>query len=290
MSSKLLPLSFARCLLRLQNGEQLNSSEIKSKGLLKLFCEDGVIQKRSIGNRRASYCCANSEILQNYVKVQHDIISLEKYIYEFEIATSDGESSLGASKFTKTFRDKSLQGFFIKAVNSEISIQGETVHPTPQGIELFVHQPENLQISKSALVVGIENPECFLKFEKLVHLFPQKELVVIMRYLSHSPNRWLQTISNSYLHFGDFDPAGLSIYIREYRNLLPAGRCNYFYPSNIEQLIDQYGVTSLYDRQVHLLKNIDPYLYPEVGRVVDLFHKHRRGLEQERLLTLNESA
>lgn len=290
MSSKPLPLSFARCLLRLQNGEQLNSSEIKSKSLLKQFCEDGIIQKQALGYRRSGFYCPNALVLQNYLKVQNDILSLENYIYEFENPASDGESSLSASKSTKTFRDTGLQGFFIKSLNSRVMISGEIIQPLPLGGELFVYKPEKLQISDTALIVGVENPECFLKIEKLVHLFPQKELVIIMRYLSHSPNRWLQTISNNYLHFGDFDPAGLSIYIREYRNLLPDGRCNYFHPSNIEQLIDQYGLASLYDRQIHLLRNIDPSLYPEVASLIDLFHKHRKGLEQERLLTSNLAA
>ncbi|HKJ41366.1 MAG TPA: hypothetical protein VKA27_04695 [Sunxiuqinia sp.] len=286
MSSKPLPLSFARCLLRLQNGEQLNSSEIKTKSFLERFCEDGIIQKLPQGKRRSVYFCPDREGLQNYVRAQHEVLSLEDYIDEFESTSSDGESSLGASKSTKTFRHKSLQGFFIKTLNSEISILGERIQPMPQGIELFVHQPTKLQIPGTALIIGVENPECFLKFEKLAHLFPQRELILIMRYMSNSPNRWLQSISNNYLHFGDFDPAGLSIYIREYRSRLPAKRTNYFLPPNIEELIDQYGLTSLYDQQIHLLKNIGSQNYPELKFFFDALHKHRKGLEQERLLTV----
>lgn len=286
MSSKPLLQSFARCLLRLQNGEQLNASEIASKGLLKQFCEDGIIRIKPAGGRRVIYFCPEPVLLQNYLKAQNDILSLENYVNEFEVGSSDGESSLFASMSTKTFRVKSLQGFFIKAFHTEIVVSGITLRSVPYGIELFVHQPDKLQISHSALVVGIENPECFLKFEKLAHLFPKKELIIIMRYLSSSPNRWLQSITNNYLHFGDFDPAGLHIYIREYRNQLPIFRCSFFIPPNIEKLIDQFGVPSLYDQQIHLLKNVDSQLYPEVEWLIDLLNKHRKGMEQERLLTL----
>ena len=286
MNSKPLSLSFARCLIRMQDGEQLNASEVKSKNLLKRFCEDGIIQKRALGNRRSGYVCTNAEVLQNYLRVQNGILSLENYIAEFENDTSDGESSLGASKSTKTFRVKSLQGFFIKAINSEMSISGKIIQPEPQGIELFVHQPEHLQISKTALVVGIENPECFLKFEKLAHLFPQQELVIIMRYMSNSPNRWLQTISNNYLHFGEFDPAGLSIYIHEYRRHLPNHRCDYFITPNIEQLISRYGLSDLYDQQIHLLENIDREQFPEIDKLLDILDTQKKGLEQERLLAI----
>ncbi|WP_372776397.1 hypothetical protein [Mangrovibacterium sp.] len=286
MNSKPLPLSFARCLIRLQDGEQLNPSEIKSKSLLKRFCEDGIIQKRALGNRRSGYVCANAEVLQNYLRVQNGILSLENYIAEFENDASDGVSSLAASKSTKTFRGKSLQGFFIKAINSELRISGKIVLPEPQGIELFVHQPEHLQISKTALVVGIENPECFLKFEKLAHLFPLQELVIVLRYMSNSPNRWLQTISNNYLHFGDFDPAGLSIYIHEYRRHLPAHRCDFFIPPNIEQLISRYGLSDLYDQQIHLLENIDRQQFPEIEKLIVILDTYKKGLEQERLLVI----
>ncbi len=164
-------------------------------------------------------------------------------------------------------------------------ISGKIVLPEPQGIELFVHQPEHLQISKTALVVGIENPECFLKFGKLAQLFPQQELVTVLRYMSNSPNRWLQTISNNYLHFGDFDPAGLNIYIHEYRRHLPTDRCDFFIPPNIEQLISRYGLSDLYDKQAHLLENIDRELYPEIEKLLVILDTHKKGLEQERLLT-----
>ena len=286
MSSKPLSLSFARCLLRLQNGEQLNSSEIGSTNLLKRFCDDGIIQRQPFGNRRVSYFCMNPSTLQNYLKVQNDIISLENYIVEFEEKTSDGVDSLNASKSTKTFRGRSLQGFFIKAFCTTLIVSGKIVPSTPSGIELFIHQPEKLQISDTALIIGIENPECFLKFEQLSHLFPQKELIVIMRYMSNSPNRWLQSISNNYMHFGDFDPAGLNIYIHEYRNQLSECRCSYFIPQNIDELIGRYGLTSLYDKQIHMLKSIDFQLYPEIQKLFGTMQRYRKGLEQERLLTL----
>ncbi len=281
MNSKPLSLSFARCLLRLQNEEQLNPSEIASKGLLKQFCEDGIIQKQAAGGRRVNYACSEPISLQNYLKAQYDIISLENYVSEFEADSSDGESSLFASRSTKTFRRKSLQGFFIRAFQTEIVVSGIAIQPIPHSIELFVHQPEKLLISPTALVVGIENPECFLKFEKLAHLFPQKELIIIMRYLSSSPNRWLETIPNDYLHFGDFDPAGLHIYIWEYRTRLSANRCNFFIPPNINELLEHYGQTSLFDSQIHMLKNVDFNLYPEIKSLVCLMHKYRKGLEQE---------
>jgi hypothetical protein len=191
MSSKPIPLSFARCLLRLANGDKLTASEISAKSLLKQFTEDGIIQKWPGAGRRGIYSCPNPLSLNRYLRVQNDILSLEDYIDHFRETDADGESSLSASKSTKTFRAKSLQGFFIKAFKAKISIANEKIIAPPKGLELFVWRPEQLQISPSALVVGIENPECYLKFDKLIKLFPEKERIVVMRYLSQSPNRWL---------------------------------------------------------------------------------------------------
>lgn len=284
MNSKPIPLSFARCLKRFLNGEKLNASEIKAKSYLKQFTDDGIIQKLPASARRVAYSCSSPSSLEKYLKVQHGILDLENYIANFESSEADGEISLSASKLTKTFRTKSLQGFFIKAFNTQIKIDNQLVAPTPTGIELFVWRPELIQISPSALIVGIENPECFLKFDRLIQLFPQKEIVIVMRYLSQSSNRWLQSIPNNYLHFGDFDPAGLSIYIREFRNLLPANRCSFFIPSNIETLIREYGVESLYDKQIHLLNEIEICEYPETEKLYKLLKSYQKGLEQERLL------
>lgn len=46
------------------------------------------------------------------------------------------------------------------------------------------------------------------------------------------------------------------------------------------------SISALYDRQIHLLKNIDFQLYPEIERLMQLLSKYRKGFEQERLLTL----
>lgn len=284
MSSKTLSIAFLRCLHRLALGEELKASEIASKALLKKFVADGIINERAISKQRRVYVCASSEKLQQYLSTQYDIISLENYLYQSDLEDADGQKSLEASKSTKTLRRGSLQGFFAKAFDVNIKINGENVPVLPNGGEVFVHQPEKLEVSPCTLIVGVENPECFVKFAQLRPLFPDGELLVVMRYMSNSPNRWLENIPNPYLHFGDFDPAGLSIYISEYRNKLGAERCLFFVPDNIEYLIKKYGNTSLYDNQYHLLKNIKAHQDFKMEKLIIYLNKYQKGVEQERLL------
>ena len=286
MSSKELSISFLRCLYRLSLGEELKAGEISSKSLLKKFIDDGLIKVMAISKQRRVYICPNPQGLSNYLRAQYEILSLESFIEQKEGNRSDGQQSLQAIKSTKAFREKGLQGFFIKAYDTKIFIDEEEIPTTPQGIELFIHQPEKLRLSPDAVVLGVENPECFVKFKELRGLFSEKELVVVMRYMSLSPNKWLSSIPNPYLHFGDFDPAGISIYINEYRNKLPDKKCNFFIPANIEDLIKQYGSTSLYDKQSNQLTSWNTSDYPELQHLVHVINKYRMGLEQERLLSI----
>lgn len=286
MSSKELSMNFLRCLYRLFQGEELKASEISSKSLLKKFLDDGLIKERMLSKHRRIYHCANPQGLSNYLEAQYDLLSLESYIHQKESSESDGAQSLEATKSTKVFRERSLQGFFIKAFGASLFIDQEEIPVVPDGIELFIHQPEKLKLSPSTLVVGVENPECFVKFKQLRKLFPHRELLVIMRYMSKSPNKWLKTIPNHYIHFGDFDPAGISIYIHEYRNRLGSDRCAFFIPDNIENMLQQFGATSLYDKQYHQIKNVVPENYPEIQSLIVLMNKYKKGLEQERLLAI----
>ena len=287
MSYKELPLTFLRCLYRLSLGEELKASEISSKSLLGKFIDDGLIKERAISKHRRVYKCVNTPSLHNYLHAQYEILSLKNYIHLKESSESDGQQSLQATKSTKVFRGRSLQGFFIKAFDTSLVIADKELQKMPSGIEFFIHQPEKLKLSDTAMVIGVENPECFVKFDQIRQLFPQKELIVIMRYMSMSPNKWLSSISNTYLHFGDFDPAGIAIYIHEYRNKLGAKRCQFFVPENIEYLMKEYGSTSLYDKQINQLKSYNQSDYPEIQHLIKVLNKYQMGLEQERLLNIN---
>ncbi|MEA3504605.1 MAG: hypothetical protein U9R32_05345 [Bacteroidota bacterium] len=286
MKSKTIPLSFARCLLRLIHDEHLNASDFASKGILKQFMEDGIIQKIPAGSRRLRYLCNKKDTLRNYLKNQYGIISIEDFILLSDKNSVDGQDSLLATNSTKTFRTKSLQGFFIKPLNVEIKISGESLPLLPGGTEIFIHEPKKLTLPSSTLIVGVENPECFVKIEKLLHLFPQKELLFVMRYMSLSPINWLKNIPNSYLHFGDFDPAGISIYINEFYNKLGVKRCDFYTPNNIEYLIKKYGNEENYNKQKHQLKNINSSDYPSLKSILDIMNSTGKGMEQERLLLL----
>jgi len=94
--------------------------------------------------------------------------------------------------------------------------------------------------------------------------------------------RWLSTIPNPYLHFGDFDFAGLNIYMNEYKKHL-LDKSNFFLPLNIEKLISSRGNRDNYSIQSIQfdVKSVDE---ENVLVLLRLIEKYRKGLEQELLI------
>lgn len=90
------------------------------------------------------------------------------------------------------------------------------------------------------------------------------------------------SISNDYLHFGDFDFAGLNIYMNEYKKHLQ-DKSSYFLPANIERLLSARGNRDNYTNQTI---QFDVQLVDEenVLILVRLIEKYRKGLEQELLI------
>ena len=283
MPPKKISRSFALNLQRLIAGEALNSSAFGNKRQLDKLVEDRAVVRMVTGHNRSSCKCLNAAMLQNYLRLHFGIRDLDAYIELLGQEQRDGEDSLLATVSTKALRQQGLQGFFIKAFSTDVRVGGVSLGALPDGVEYFVYKPEELDVSASALVVGVENPECFVKAGRLLDLFPQKELFFVLRYHSNSPVQWLETIDNHYLHFGDFDPAGISIYCNEYLSRLGETRCRFFVPSGVEALI-KGGHPELFDRQEHQWPPSAEIQQPELLSLIASISRWGRGAEQEQLL------
>jgi hypothetical protein len=88
------------------------------------------------------------------------------------------------------------------------------------------------------------------------------------------------------LHFGDFDFAGIGIYLNEYKKYL-GNKATFFIPNNIEDVIAQYGNKSRYNDQkinfkMELVKNNN------LLNLIKIIHKYKKGLDQEMLIKERE--
>jgi len=165
-----------------------------------------------------------------------------------------------------------------------------------EGSSVFINTPETFEIPEDVVVVGMENAENFMQIRKQKYLFDalsvdekeisdgfhrEKPYLFVSRYPQESLSDlrdWLRRIPNRYIHFGDFDLAGVHIYLSEFYAHL-GDRASFLIPSDIEERLAD-GNSSLYDQQYARFKNMevtDARLQP----LVDMIHRYRKGYEQE---------
>jgi len=89
------------------------------------------------------------------------------------------------------------------------------------------------------------------------------------------------------LHCGDYDPVGLSEFLR-LKDQLHDGRVTLYIPEGIETLFERYSNRNLLANAnaAGLLKRLRVSDHPDVMRIVGLIDKNNGGLEQEILVTL----
>lgn len=158
------------------------------------------------------------------------------------------------------------------------------LEPLP-GAFTFIADWQNFHIGNDVVVVGVENMENFRFVSQQRYLF--ENLGVPILFASRYPQsgdfvRWLKSIPNRYIHFGDFDLAGIHIYQSEFRKYLEPSRCEFFIPKNIEKLICN-GSQDRYFNQIERFRDLcsdDTRLEYLIG----LIHKYHRGYDQEGLI------
>jgi hypothetical protein len=91
--------------------------------------------------------------------------------------------------------------------------------------------------------------------------------------------KWLKSIPNKYLHFGDFDLSGVGIYLNEYKTHL-GEKASFFIPATIDVDLKEKGNRKRYDiqKQNFKIENIEEL---ELIKLVKLIHKYKKGLDQE---------
>ena len=107
-----------------------------------------------------------------------------------------------------------------------------------------------MALTADVTIVGIENCENFRWVSKQKELFKHLgKVLFVCRYpQSGDLVRWLQKIPNKYIHFGDFDLAGVFIYQNEFYNKL-GERASFFVPKDIETRL-RIGSRERYDAQI----------------------------------------
>lgn len=270
-------------------GEQVAGSRLSSKLLNELLAE-GMLLVISHGSRK-SYLARDTEALKRF------LIDRDESYRILEVNLSDSRASMATETGnSKLVTVRSCPGFPINSYEPiECFLSGESFWVNPQeGSFLFVSDWEKFTIPEDVVIIGIENMENFrmirkqrLLFEKYlkVHEFSNRVLFVSRYPQSSDLRRWLCSIPNYYIHFGDFDLAGINIFLFEFHQYLGKERSSYLIPDDIEFRL-QSGSRNRYDEQYSHFKDVKSDVF-ELQQLIALIHRERKAYDQEGYICCN---
>ena len=279
-------------LCALSRGEWVSARRIPAE-LLRELKDKQLLTARQHGSRIAYRAMDPQEIGRLYSLVDPSTLSTRAQLVE-----AFGDSKIRAIRSCPGFPVNVYRPLSVELGPADQSGKRPRILLGPvEGAFTFISDWQNFRIPADVLVVGVENMENFRKVSRQRHLFEgyATPILFVSRYpQSGDLVAWLKSIPNRYLHFGDFDLAGISIFLTEFRIPIDGtpdsgGRTEFFIPDGIEELLEK-GSPERYQDQVERFQTLLERLLSlaphdtRLHHLVSLIHTHRRGYDQEGLL------
>jgi hypothetical protein len=232
-----VPVHIAEKLLKLLQGEIIPSS-LARHSLIDDLVIEGIIERK--GRIKKALSLSNNKALHTYLQNNYSINDLQQYIQVSNQENVLRSELVAVSSNSKLVKVRTFKGFL---VNCYTPIQGTldgkqiTINPV-NGTFQFIYDFEKFIVSPDITIVGIENPENFRHIDRQKYLFKDINPMFISRYPQNQSKdliKWLLSIPNNYIHFGDFDFAGIGIYLNEINKHL-ADRTKFFIPDILKKL------------------------------------------------------
>ena len=243
-----------------------------------------------IHGSRKSYRANNIEALKRF------LIDKDENYRILDVGNSESRSSMASETGnSKLVTIRSCPGFPVntyESIKCRLNKEPFTINPQ-EGCFFFVSDWKTFTIPDNVIIIGIENMENFRKvrqqrvfFNEYLHKhgLSQKVLFVSRYPQSTDLREWLVTIPNPYIHFGDFDLAGIHIFLSEFQKHLGTERTSFLIPEDISSRL-RYGSTRRYNEQYARYKDIKSDSI-EVQQLIDLIHHERKGYDQEGYISL----
>ena len=268
-------------LQQLTDGESVASSTLR-KDFAETLLAEGLLTVQTHGSRRA-FRAIDSISLKNYLQTHYEELrtvgdrNMDSYETRSEQAVETGNSKLVTVRSCPGFPVNSYEPISCSLCDKEF-----VVNP-PEGSFVFIDNWQQFSIPQDIVVVGVENMENFRMIRQQRNLFESllggNHLLFVSRYPQSTDLRtWLMGIPNKYVHFGDFDLAGINIFLTEFYKYL-GNRSEFLIPSDIEKRLAK-GSPVRYNKQYgnyHTLSTDIQYLQ----FLIDLINKYHRGYDQE---------
>jgi len=276
-----LSISITENLIAMQNGEKIPFSKVKHS-VVEAMIDNGILKKQILGRSKALVYLTDKNKLDAYLKNHLGIESLENYVEGLKRTDLSRAEAVDISSNSKLKSIRTFRGFLVNCFQPvECKLNGTqlTIQPK-EGIFTFIYDYENFSPSDNITIVGIENPSNFRHIQRQRKLFGDIHPLFVSRYpQSKDLVKWLQTIPNRYLHFGDFDFAGLNIYINEFKKHLH-DKASFYLPTDIEEILSAKGNRDNYNKQtIQFVRN--EIKEENILTLLKLIEKYKKGLEQE---------
>lgn len=270
-------------------GDKVAYSSLR-EDLVGELIDEGLLTIHQNGSRRSLWAI-DGEKLRIYLTARYEEFRGLEAIEAESPVRSAMAAATGNSKLVSV---RSCPGFPVSTYEPiECRLNGETFEVRPiYGSFVFVTDWTRFDVPEDVVIVGIENMENFRMVCKQRALFereiPSKRLLFVSRYpQSTDLRRWLQQIPNRYVHFGDFDLAGIHIFLTEFYRYL-GNKSAYLIPSDIEIRL-QNGSDKRYNDQYRRFKNLcsdDKRLQ----MLIDMINKYHKCYDQEGYITKSKNA
>ena len=268
-------------LQQLMDGGLVAASTLR-KDIAETLLAEGLLTVQTHGSRRA-FRAIDAIALKNFLQTRYEELRplgdnyLDSYTTRFEQAAETGNSKLVMVRSCPGFPVNSYEPITCSLSGNEI-----VVNP-PEGGFVFIDNWQQFTIPNDVVVVGIENMENFRMIRHQRKLFESvlgdTPLLFVSRYpQSKDLRKWLQGITNRYVHFGDFDLAGINIFLTEFQQFLGA-RSSFFIPSDIEKRL-QIGSQDRYNNQLSRFRNLKCD-ENRIQAIIDLINKYHKCYDQE---------
>lgn len=276
-----LTLKIAKILVQLINGESIPASSASSNVVDVLARENILLRK---GKNRKSLELINASALHLFLANQLQINNLSSYILALENENSTRAEFVKITTDSKTSKERAFKGFLVNSfqpINAELNNQTIILHPA-LGSFIFIYDYEHFTIPSDVTVIGVENAKNFSQIHEQKYLFDHLKPLFISRYPQNQNKdfiKWMISIPNNYLHFGDFDLAGIGIYLNEYKKHLGL-KATFFIPENIKSILREYGNRERFNKQKLNFK-IEDIQESCIRDLIDTIMFEKKGLDQE---------
>lgn len=265
---------------RLLDGEEIGFSSLSGPVFRELINREYIVLDKT-GRKKMVASVKDPVYLKKVLRQEWQINDIEEYL-EFlskeEKDRTDVQNMLGGTKEEKT---STFQGFLVNSLETaSYTLNGQKgTLPLINGSYLFVSDYETFNIDDDIIIMYVENFTSFRQIARYIYLFEPGRYLYVSRLLSSNAfKEWLKGIPNRYIHFGDFDLAGIGIYLHFYDEI--GHRASFLVPDDIEKRLAEQGNSTLYYSQEEKCRNMK-VTDKRVQPLVDMIKKYRMGYEQE---------